>query len=231
MARTPLFDSVKRALPITRRRFLGLAATAAACAATPKLSRQPGRRIAIVGAGAAGLMAARVLARLGMEATVYEASDRAGGRIVSARELFGPGLTVELGGEFIDSTHERMLALAKELDLRLLDSEADRVAIDESYFFGGQHHGENDLAEALVPLATRIQADVAQISPDVDYRNEGNARALDTKTMAEYFDSLGLDVWLRGLLDVAFVGEFGLETGDQSALNFLFLVSGETGLF
>jgi monoamine oxidase len=56
--------------------------------------------ILVIGAGAAGLMAARVLAGAGKKVTVLEARDRCGGRIHTAN--CEPGLeNLELGAEFV----------------------------------------------------------------------------------------------------------------------------------
>jgi len=56
--------------------------------------------VALLGAGAAGLAAARVLSGAGLRAIVLEARDRIGGRVFT-REDVGLRLPVELGGEFI----------------------------------------------------------------------------------------------------------------------------------
>jgi glycine/D-amino acid oxidase-like deaminating enzyme len=57
----------------------------------------------ILGAGAAGLAAARVLSRAGVSAVVLEARDRIGGRLYT-REDVGLPVPVELGGEFVHGT-------------------------------------------------------------------------------------------------------------------------------
>ena len=56
-------------------------------------------RVAVVGAGLAGLAAADALIRAGVDVVVFEARDRVGGRVWS-REL-GNGAVVEMGAEFI----------------------------------------------------------------------------------------------------------------------------------
>jgi monoamine oxidase len=56
-------------------------------------------RVAVVGAGLAGLSAADALLRAGHEAVVLEARDRVGGRVWSRR--LGNGAVVEMGAEFI----------------------------------------------------------------------------------------------------------------------------------
>lgn len=74
--------------------------------------------VAIIGAGVAGLAAARTLTRKGLRVAILEASDRAGGR-VQTLEGHTP-LPVELGPEFVHGTpHEQLLALVREAQLPL----------------------------------------------------------------------------------------------------------------
>ena len=58
----------------------------------------------------------------------------------------------------------------------------------------------------------------------VNYQTEGGAAALDRESIAQYLDRIGVTGWMRELIDVAYVTEYGLEAGEQSALNFLFLI-------
>jgi len=76
------------------------------------------KTVTIIGAGLAGLSAAYDLQRAGWRVTVLEARDRVGGRVYSVRS-FSNGLVAEAGGEFIEDSHSRMLALAKQFDLKL----------------------------------------------------------------------------------------------------------------
>jgi monoamine oxidase len=69
--------------------------------------------VAIVGAGLAGLVAARQLLAAGTEPIVVEARDRVGGRLLN--EEIGDGKVVEVGGQWIGPTQERIAALAGEL--------------------------------------------------------------------------------------------------------------------
>jgi monoamine oxidase len=81
-------------------------------------SRQLGR-VAVVGGGFAGLMAARQLARQGVKVTLYEARAEVGGRVLS-NETFCPGRIVEEGAELIGSFHTRWLELARECGLSMI---------------------------------------------------------------------------------------------------------------
>ncbi len=174
----------------------------------------------------AGLNTAYKLSKAGLSATVFEGSDRTGGRMFTATNLLGDGLTTELGGEFIDSTHEEMLALMTEFGLERLDTmgPGTEALKPETYFINGRHYSHAQAARAFAPLATKILADYDALGDVVDYKTEGGGSAIDRMSVAEYFDRIGATGWMRELLDVAYVTEYGLDTGEQSALNFVFLI-------
>ncbi len=223
---------------ISRRTFLkGLASTSLAATA-PALLTACGNgnhggdfdpRVVIVGAGMAGLSAAYTLSKAGIRARLFEGSDRVGGRIYTARNLLASGITTELGGEFIDSIHDDMLALAQEFGLELLDTRAQSEAgLTEGYFFDGVHYTEAQVVEAFLQVVPQIDADYNSTGEVVDFENEGNATALDNMSISEYLDRIGATGFLRKLLDVAYVTEYGLDADQQSALNLVFLIGTDT---
>ncbi|HEX3063187.1 MAG TPA: FAD-dependent oxidoreductase, partial [Usitatibacter sp.] len=84
---------------LDRRGFLQaslLAAAGLTLARAPLRAAQP-QRVAVVGAGIAGLVAAYELMRAGHTVSVFEASARPGGRVRTRRDAFGDGLYVEEG--------------------------------------------------------------------------------------------------------------------------------------
>lgn len=78
-----------------------------------------GIRVAVVGGGMAGLMAARLLGQQGVNVTVYEARPQVGGRVLS-NTTFSNGRITEEGAELIGSFHTTWLGLAKEYGLALI---------------------------------------------------------------------------------------------------------------
>ena len=67
----------------------------------------------VVGAGLAGLVAARDLLAAGRSVVVLEARDRVGGRLLN--EEIGDGKVVEVGGQWIGPTQGRIAALARDM--------------------------------------------------------------------------------------------------------------------
>lgn len=224
---------------LPRRRFLqaaagGLAVSALAggtsCASTQKgKGSDSAPRVVIVGAGIAGLHCAYLLKQGGIRAEVYEAADRTGGRIFTKSDILNPGQTLEIGGSFIDSTHTDMLNLCKEFGLELLDMTTDKGMKPCAYFFDGRHYSEREVLDALKPYVERISADAALLELEWEaFIKDARVISLDKLGIAAYLDSLGVSGWLRKLLEVAFITEYGLDADEQSPFNLLSLIGLDT---
>ena len=178
-------------------------------------------KIAIVGAGMAGLNAAYQLKKAGYRATVYEASNRVGGRMYTVHDAIGDNTWVNLGAEYINSGHEDMIALAEELNIPLLDRfTPEELALQDLYYFDGRAISDAELGEALLPVAERIAADADRLDDDWD----AVSVELDALSISDYCDRLGLSGWLREFIEIVMVAEMGLETDEITALNLVWLI-------
>jgi len=113
-------------LALTRRQFLRRSAVAVAATGlrptgafgTFVLSG-PAKKVLVLGAGMAGLVAAYELTKLGHDVTVLEARTRPGGRVHTLREPFSDGLFAEAGAARIPDNHDLTLKYVKEFELPL----------------------------------------------------------------------------------------------------------------
>ena len=77
------------------------------------------KRVAVIGAGLAGLSAALELRRAGYDVTVLEARARPGGRVHTLHEPFSDGLYAEEGATFVPDNHELTLKYVRLFGLAL----------------------------------------------------------------------------------------------------------------
>ena len=183
-------------------------------------------RIAIIGGGIAGLTAAHYLNKQGFRPIIYEAAKRTGGRIMSATGLLAAGITTELGGEFIDSSHKDMLDLCQEFQLDFLDMQATdelkkNLVIDD-FYFDNRRLSEKTLVENLKPFFKIIQKDAALVAT-ANFKNPALI-ALDKLSLEEYLQKIGITGWLYDLLRISYTAEMGLDADVQNCLAFLSLL-------
>jgi monoamine oxidase len=225
-ARTRDVVDLARSERESRRAFLkAVGITAAAPLAGSVLGglAAPPRRngtVAIVGAGLAGLVCADRLRARGIAANLYEASDRVGGRCSSLRGFFN-GQVAELGGEFIDTTHQTMRQYANEFNLVREDTKDEEGST--LYDFAGANVSEDDVVDEYRILVPRIRDDLQTLSGEPSFFSHTAADvALDTLPLSTWLATRCADLPLvRAALDEAYVAEYGRETSEQSALNLL----------
>lgn len=179
-------------------------------------------RITILGGGIAGLYAAFTLKKAGIIASIYEAHSRVGGRIMTGKNLVAKGITTEIGGEFIDSSHKELLDLCKEFGLPLLDmlSPGEEKLIKTDYFIDGVRRNNDEIIDAFKqnPL---ILKDLEALNND----NKKREIEFDKFSIDEYLRSINLDGWLANLLKASFTSELGLDSDIQNCKTMLNMLS------
>ena len=121
--------------------------------------------VVVIGAGFAGLVAARDLIEAGHNVVVLEARDRAGGRTYTST-FPGTDVVIDLGAEWFDpQRHHFMAAEVDRYGARFV--EADKGGANR-WFLDGRH-GEGDEPDSLVDMdeleqvLDRLKADVAPV--------------------------------------------------------------------
>ena len=242
MSRSPLFATIHRALAIARvceARGLSTEDGIALASAARRSRREWLEIVGRAGAAAAVTSIATPIERLrastpprtapsvGIVASVYEASLRTGGRCWSLRGFF-PQQVGERGGEFIDTTHTTMLGYAKRFDLALED--VTKKAGDTTYFFDGQLVPEEVVIDEFREFVAVMRADLRRLSSEVTASSPtADDVILDNTSLADYLDghnAAGVSAApvARAAITSAYLGEYGLETGEQSCLNFLLFI-------
>lgn len=249
MARSPLFRALRRLAAehalaahegvgveriregLSRGAFarqLGLATLGALVA--PNLvacgsSRARGReRVAIVGAGIAGLVTAMHLRDAGIDATVYESSDRVGGRMHSERSYWNQGQHTEWCGAMVDTTHYNIHRLAKRFGLGLLDTYSQRPSGSrDTCYLDARYYAMRDADRDFAKVYPIMQTQRAAVAPTPTYANATSmARRIDAMSMTQWIDRYvpgGHDSQLGRLVYEAYRNEYGRECEELSALN------------
>ncbi|TRW81203.1 flavin monoamine oxidase family protein [Mycolicibacterium sp. 018/SC-01/001] len=147
--------------------------------------------VVIVGAGFAGLSAARELTRLGRDVVVVEGRDRVGGRSHTAEV---GGVAVDLGATFVGPTQDAVLALARELECDTTPTYCDGRNLIR---WRGRVRPYRNTIPRLSVLelldVSRVQWRFGRISREVQVADPWSS------PLADELDAQTLDGWLRSV--------------------------------
>jgi monoamine oxidase len=213
----------------TRREFIGGLGAASMYSLLPKWTQAATPpRIAIIGAGIAGLACALSLDDRRVRATVFEASSRVGGRMFSKTDHWDNGQISEWCGELIDSNHQTVRGLAKRFNLPLDDLLAAEPENSEELYFFNDFYTYSQAKADFKLIFNDLKSDLFAASYPTRYDSYTQAGFdLDNMSIYDWIESRipgGHESKFGQLLDVAYTIEYGAESADQSALNLLYLL-------
>jgi monoamine oxidase len=177
--------------------------------------------VIVVGAGFAGLTAARELTGRGVSTLVLEARDRVGGRVLS--HPIGGGQVIDVGAQWTGPGQDHMIALGEEMDVESFPTPgAGMKGID---FTDGirTEHGDDlpqmdpgALAEVLTAFRTLTQMS-QEVPADTPWTAE-HAREWDAQTFQAWMDANVQDPLAKKRVRIAIEAVYAVEPHDLSLL-------------
>jgi monoamine oxidase len=180
--------------------------------------------VLVVGAGLAGLVAARDLTAAGRSVLVLEARDRVGGRVVN--QDIGNGKIVEMGGQWAGPTQDRLLALAEGLGVATFPTYDTGQKV---LHFNGKRGTYTGTVPRINPLVladigqaqARLEAMATKVPTDTPW-TAANAEKLDGQTFETWVRRNTASKSAQTLLALGAEAVFAAEPGELSMLHVLF---------
>jgi monoamine oxidase len=184
--------------------------------------------VAVVGAGLAGLTAAREIVRAGRSAIVLEADERVGGR--TENRSLGNGEVTELKGEYVGPTQDRVLALASELGVgtfKTYNQGENVLYLDgkrSTYPSTSPIPPVPGIAQELAIAVLRLDSMASQVPVDAPWE-AANARDWDSQTFETWKQANLPSDGSRALFDAAVNAIWGADARDFSLLFALWYIA------
>ena len=188
------------------------------------------KRVVIVGAGLAGLVAGYELRRAGHTPIILEAQQRVGGRVYTLRDPFTEGLYAEVGAMRIPRAHTLTMSYVEKFGLKTNDFTMDNL--NAYHFMGGRKVRASEAAKDPSLLGFDVSGKEkgktagkmyeAALKPLLELLDKDGDKAWE-EIIAKYDqystrEFLELNGWSEGMIEM-----FGLLANQESVMNSSFL--------
>lgn len=174
--------------------------------------------VAVVGAGFAGLTAARRIAGGGASVAVLEARDRVGGR---THTVDVEGIPLDLGGMWVGPGQRFLYDLAAELGVKTAPQVTvgeNVIVIDGQAYRGGALSGLSaEMLQQLGAATAAFEALAREVTPEAPWDAPG-AEALDSQTLASWLDERLPDRLARLFFETTVASVFATQSANLSLL-------------
>jgi len=188
--------------------------------------------VLIVGAGYAGLSAARALTRAGVDVLVAEARDRVGGRVWTRSTT--TGALIDHGGQWIGPGQEQLQKLADEYGADTFPTFTTGEGVEWRDGNRATYAGlvpTSDPAAAADGIEAIFELDLASAEVPLEAPWEApDARARDEQTLGSWLATSVASDGARSIITAAVKSIFGTEPGELSLLFTLFYLHSSGGL-
>lgn len=217
-----IFDTKRREL----LRLIGFGAAGTLAPARVRAEEKPGRaNVVVVGAGFAGLTAARKLKRQGKKVIVLEARNRVGGRVKAGMLA---GHAVDVGGMWVGPTQTKILEAIKGYGLQLVPQYVKGKNILEASGKRSMAEGETlGFEPATQAEYERVVRELTKISDQVPLEAPSTMRGAeeyDHMTAQDWFQTQTKDKTVIAFLQEFTRGIFAVDPNQISFLYFLFFL-------
>jgi len=197
----------------------------------------PGERIeadvCVVGAGLAGLTAARRLTQGGKAVAVLEARDRVGGRVWTRAST--AGMPIDMGATFVGPDHDHLRALAKEMGVDLFATHTAGDTVLKTGSRVSRYRGDVPRINPLALLSAgqaiyRLEAMAKKVPVDAPW-DAPKAAAWDGRTVSSWINPTNIPTKrARQLIETTVRALFCCDASEVSLLDLLHLMRSAGGL-
>ncbi len=188
------------------------------------------QEVLVIGAGAAGLMAAYELKKAGVPFRLFEASSRVGGRVYTLENFDSEDHIAEMGAEYFEEDHKLIFDLCKELNLPVDEVRWENGLEKQLTFSRGKILTSKEttsrlqnLTTNLIRLKIKLVGDRNEMVTPFNFQEFQDAQYFDNLSVEDLLKKVALNVDADSLkvFEASCVAQFGRSLDKISSLHLL----------